>query len=89
MKKFELKNGKSGKREVAGALLILWGFVSGYVFFWIPTADVAAYREVYSTVTTAVMMFAGGAFGLDFYMKNRDRDFGQQDLGGSAPGVGT
>lgn len=62
---------KSGKREVAISLLMLWAFITGYVFFWITPAEVTDYKETYSTITTAIFMFAGGAFGLDFYMKSR------------------
>jgi len=60
----KLPPGKSGTREVAVALLLLWAFASAYLFFWITSSQVQDYREVYATLTTACVGFAFGAFGL-------------------------
>ncbi len=67
-----VSNGKSGKREVAVSLLIFWAFISAYLWFWLPKEDVTFYRELYGMITTSVFLFAGGAFGFDAYLKNRD-----------------
>lgn len=61
---------RSGKREVAVSLLLLWAFISGYVFFWIPPANFKDYADGYSTVTWAVLAWAAAAFGLDFVAKS-------------------
>ena len=66
-----LSEGKSGKREVAVALLMLWAFITSYIFFWIPAETISFYRDIFGTVTLAVIGFAGGAFGFDAYLKNR------------------
>jgi len=58
-----LSHGKSGKREVAVALLIFWAYIGGYLFLWIPAERVQLYRELYGTITTAVFAFAMAAFG--------------------------
>ena len=65
-----LSTGKSGKREVAVSLLLLWAFASAYVFFWIPSEKVKDYTEVWSTLTWACLLWAAGAFGIDFAMKS-------------------
>ena len=59
-----LPKGKSGTREVGMALLLLWAFASAYLFFWIPGGDVTNYINIYSTLTTACVGFAFGAFGI-------------------------
>lgn len=66
-----VSNGKSGKREVAVALLIFWAFITGYLWFWLDQEAITFYREIYGVITTSVFLFAGGAFGFDAYLKNR------------------
>lgn len=65
-----LSSGKSGKREVAISLLMFWAFISGYLFFWIPTAAFKEYADGWSTLTWATFAFAAGAFGIDFAIKS-------------------
>ena len=56
--------GKSGGREVSISLLLMWAFESAYLFFWIDHTVISDYREIYSTLTTAVFAFSLGAFGI-------------------------
>ena len=63
-------SGKSGKREIAVSLIIFWAFVTGYVFFYIPTAEVREYADPWSTMTWAVLAWAAAAFGIDFMVKS-------------------
>ncbi len=64
MKFLQLAPGKSGAREVAVAMFMLWAFLVCWLHFWINKEDVAFYRESFSTVTTAVFGFGLGAFGI-------------------------
>lgn len=66
-----LSTGKSGKREVALSLLLLWAFATGYVLFWLPAEAVKDYSEVWDTLTWATFAWSAAAFGLDFVMKSR------------------
>jgi len=65
-----LSTGKSGKREVAISLLMLWAFITGYLFFWIPAENFSEYEEGYTTITWAVLGWSAAAFSIDFMMKN-------------------
>lgn len=78
---FVLSAGRSGAREVATAMLILWAFVSGWLLWWLPKGDVDAYREIYSTMTTAIFTFSLGAFGISAVMNRL------QPVAGPAPRV--
>ena len=60
--------GKSGARELAVALLIFWGFITGWLLWWLEPATVATYRELYGTITMAIFAIAGGAFGVPAVM---------------------
>lgn len=73
----KISSGKSGAREVAGALLMLWAFLVGWMHFWIPKEDVSYYKESFSTITTAIFTFSFGAFGVAAVMNRLP--------GGSAP----
>lgn len=56
----KLPPGKTGAREVAVLLLLLWALTSAYLFFWIGHDLVKDYTGLYSTLTTAVFAFAMG-----------------------------
>jgi hypothetical protein len=69
MKWIRFAEGKSGKREVAIALLLMWAFASAYLFFWIDPSIIEKYEAIWDTLTWAVFLFAAGAFGIDFAAK--------------------
>lgn len=60
----KLEAGKSGKRETAVALLMLWALYSTTLFWFKSPDEIMALKDVYSTISTAVFVFATGAFGL-------------------------
>lgn len=66
-----ISEGKSGKREVAIALLMLWGFITVRHFMWVDLATHAAQKTSWDTLTMAVIPFAAAAFGFDAYLKNK------------------
>lgn len=66
----KIASGKSGTREVAIALLMFWAFITGYVFFYITHDQVADYKDMWMHMTTAVLMFAAAAFGLNYAVQN-------------------
>jgi len=61
-------NKKSGKRETALALLIFWMGLTFHLWFFVDDESVAEYEAIYSTITAAIFVFVGGAFGLHAYL---------------------
>jgi hypothetical protein len=78
MKWIKFAEGKSGKREVAISLFLMWAFAYAYVFYWIEPELIEKYERVLDGLTLAVFTFGAGAFGLDFAAK-------KGWLGGSQP----
>lgn len=70
MRWVDFATGKSGKREVAVSLLLMWAFASAYLFFWVDHEIIKDYVDIWSTLTWAVLAWAAAAFGIDFIMKN-------------------
>lgn len=68
MRWLKIAEGKSGSREVAAALLIFWTFITGWLLWWIERSAVDSYKDIYSTITTAVFTFGLGAFGVQAVM---------------------
>ena len=65
-----ISSAKSGKREVAISLFLLWAYLTGYLFLWLDHGVLADYRELYTTLTTATFTFGLGAFGIDFAVRS-------------------
>ena len=65
-----LSPGKSGKREVAVSLLLMWAFASAYLFYWVDPAIIEKYREIWDTLTWGVLGWSAAAFGIDFLAKS-------------------
>jgi hypothetical protein len=61
--------GKSGKREVAVSLILMWAFASAYLFYWLDADVIEKYEGIWETLTWAVLAWAAGAFGIDFLAK--------------------
>lgn len=70
MKWLDFATGKSGKREVAVSLLLMWAFASAYLFYWVKPDTIEKYKEIWTTLTWAVLAWAAAAFGIDFVIKN-------------------
>lgn len=70
---FRISGGKSGAREVAVSLLMMWAFLTGYICFYIEPEGIVLYREVYGVITTAIFTFALGAFGIHKFL-NREQE---------------
>lgn len=65
---FKIAPGKSGARELAVMLTILWVFYCVWLHAWVPTADVKTYEGFFDTITTAVFVVITGAFGVPSVM---------------------
>lgn len=70
MQFFAINSGKSGKRELAISLVMLWAFITVRHFMWIASDDAVKMEESWSTLTWATLGFAAAAYGIDFVMKN-------------------
>ena len=68
--KLKLGEGKSGKREVAVYMILCWSFCSAYLFYYVDHETLADYKEMWTTLTWAVLAWAAGAFGIDFMVKS-------------------
>lgn len=62
---------KSGKREVAVSLLLLWGFITCRHFIWVDIPTHTAQNNGWETLTWASLAWAAAAFGVDFIMKSK------------------
>ena len=73
--------GKTGTREVAVSLLILFATVTVRVFFLMEPGVVSMYKEIYSSLMTGCIGFAAAAFGVHMWRKTK-----QGDDSGQTPG---
>lgn len=60
---------KSGKREMAAGLLVLWCVMTVYLVWLAPESRVPIVLAVYTTATAFIGPFAAFAFGLDSLQK--------------------
>lgn len=63
-------NTKSGKREVANLILLLWGIVYIKLFFFSVAGPLLnSQKDLFKDLNPWCLGFVAAAYGLDFYMK--------------------
>lgn len=65
-----ISTGRSGKREVAIALLMFWAFFYGRALSWLAPEQFKIYEDSLDNLTWATFAFAAAAYGLDFAVKS-------------------